>query len=159
MKYYIKDNQIISYNKEGAELYGSPIHPDGKTILPKHDALEYDEEGNITNPDVVAILDAEAKGQAKNQVNTDYEAQVNALTEGVPEAEIKTWTKQELEARAYQANNTASTPLIDALCEARGVSKDYLVGKIIDKAEMYAVAIGSLTGARQKAEDEFITQA
>ncbi len=112
-----------------------------------------DSEG-VYQPDIVAI-EAEARIQAKNQVNIDYEAQVNALTEGVPEAEIKTWTKQELEARAYKADNTTSTPLIDALCEARGVPKDYLIGKIIDKAEIYAVAVGTLTGIRQKAEDEF----
>jgi len=103
--------------------------------------------------------DAEAKEQAKNQVNSDYEQQVNALTQGVPEAEIKTWTKQELEARGYLADVTTPTPLIDALCAARVVPKDYLVAKIIEKADMYAVAVGSLTGIRQRAEDELNTQA
>jgi hypothetical protein len=149
MKFYrIENNKLIT---------GS-----GKALLPCF--IEFtttmDEEGNEVFPvEMQPYLEAEAKAQAKNQVNIDYEAQVNALTEGVPEAEIKTWTKQESEARAYLADSTTLTPLIDALCEARGVDKDYLVSKIIEKSDMYAVVVGSLTGIRQKAEDEFITQA
>lgn len=83
-----------------------------------------------------------------------YENQVAQLTSGVPQSEIATWAKQELEARGYVVDNTFPTPLIDSLCSARGVDKDYLVSKIIEKADLYASAIGQLTGLRQKQEDE-----
>lgn len=89
-----------------------------------------------------------------NRHNIEYEKKVAALTAGVPYSEIQTWTKQEAEARAYLADDTSSTPLIDSLAATRGVDKDVLVGKIIAKADAYAVAIGRLTGLRQKVEDE-----
>ena len=44
--------------------------------------------------------------------------------------------------------------LIDAICLARDCDKSYLVGKIIEKADAYAVAVGTLTGIRQKLEKE-----
>ena len=82
-----------------------------------------------------------------------YHTAVKALTDGVPDAEIATWVKQESEANAYMLDNTVSTPFIDAMCAARGIPKDYLVTKILEKALSYAIAVGTLTGIRQKAED------
>ncbi len=106
-------------------------------------------------PDTVK-LEADSKLKAKEVINLDYTTKVNALTVDVPNNEILTWIKQESEARSYLADNTVATPLIDALCAARGIAKDYLIGKIIQKADAYAVAIGTLTGERQKAEDGLI---
>jgi len=80
MKYYIKDNEIQGYKSEGSEEYLSPIHPDGKTILPKHEALEYDEEGNITNPEVVAILEAERLEQELQEAKQAKEETLKKLT-------------------------------------------------------------------------------
>ena len=58
----------------------------------------------------------------------------------------------EQEARAYLLDSNASTPFIDAICLARECDKSYLVWKIIEKADAYAVAVGTLTGIRQKQE-------
>ena len=60
----------------------------------------------------------------------------------------------EQEARAYLLDSNASTPFIDAICLARECDKSYLVAKIIEKADAYAVAVGTLTGIRQKLEKE-----
>ena len=92
------------------------------------------------------------------KVNEWYEAEVEKLVKGVPATEKSTWTKQETEARSWLTDNTVPTPLIDSLCEARGVDKVYLVGKIVEKADAYAVVVGSLTGLRQKQEDELLAQ-
>ena len=89
-----------------------------------------------------------------NKVNADFETAISSLTSSTPTSEISTWTKQEQEARAYLLDSNASTPFMDAICTSRGVDKSYLAGKIIEKADAYAVAVGTLTGVRQKLEKE-----
>ena len=114
------------------------------------------EEG-IFEPDLVKIEAdnrEKEKDEAYRRVNDEYAEAIGKLTAGVPSEEVSTWAKQELEARAWKSDSAAKTPLIDALVKARGVKKEVLVGKILGKADMYAVAVGMATGARQKAEDE-----
>lgn len=60
----------------------------------------------------------------------------------------------EQEARAYLLDSNAPTPFIDAICLARECDKSYLIGKIIEKADAYAIAVGTLIGIRQKLEKE-----
>lgn len=86
------------------------------------------------------------------KINQEFTNSVNNLTSSIPSSEIATWIKQESEAKAWLIDNNVSTPLIDAICTSRGVEKAYLVDKIILKADAYAVAIGTLTGERQKQE-------
>ena len=88
------------------------------------------------------------------KANVDFEAAISSLTSSIPTSEISTWTKQESEARAYLLDSNASTPFIDAICLARECDKSYLVAKIIEKADAYAIAVGTLTGIRQKLEKE-----
>ena len=86
-------------------------------------------------------------------INKDYEDKVNALTIETPDAEVKTWSEQKTEAKAYTLDNTALTPLIDSIAITRGVPKELLVTKILEKADIYANAVGILTGERQRLED------
>jgi len=99
----------------------------------------------------------EKKEESNNKIldtaKANYIKKVNSLTAGVPNTETSTWNKQEIEARAYLKNDTANVPFIKALSDARGVDLSYLATKILKKADMYAVAVGTLTGARQKIED------
>ena len=55
--------------------------------------------------------------------------------------------KQEKEARAWQADNAAATPYIDALLVERPLSKYELVARIIGKADAFTWASGMATGA------------
>ena len=87
-------------------------------------------------------------------INKEYEDSVRNLTIDTPDSEKQTWLKQESEARTYILDDTASTPFIDAICLARGCEKSYLVAKIIEKSDAYTVAVGMLTGVRQKLEKE-----
>lgn len=89
-----------------------------------------------------------------NELNNWYELEVLKLTSEVPESEKKTWAEQKNEARAYLLDNNALTPLIDAICLARGIDKSYLVDKIIEKADAYTAVVGRLTGVRQKLEKD-----
>jgi hypothetical protein len=87
-------------------------------------------------------------------INADFAIAMNQVVAGYPEKEISSWAKQETEARAYIANNAASTPLIDALSTARGLDKTELVGRIIFKADLFATVSGQLIGKRQGLEDQ-----
>ncbi|MFQ9868622.1 MAG: hypothetical protein ACLRWP_17950 [Bilophila wadsworthia] len=46
----------------------------------------------------------------------------------------------------YAADPTASTPLLSALAEARGISLPDLVERVLAKADAFAVASGSIIG-------------
>jgi len=100
---------------------------------------------------------AEKKAESKNKIldtaKADYIEKVNSLTAGIPNTETSTWNKQEIEAREYLKDDSANVPFIKALSEARGVDLLSLATKILEKADMYAVAVGTLTGERQKIED------
>ena len=100
------------------------------------------------------LTNAELLPYVLKDINKEYEDAVINLTIDTPDSEKQTWLKQESEARTYILDDTASTPFIDAICLARECEKSYLVRKIIEKADAYAVAVGTLTGVRQKLEKE-----
>lgn len=88
------------------------------------------------------------------EVNSGYDSAVNAYMKTYPEAETLTFDKQEKEAREWTADNSVSTPFLDGLSKARGIDKADLVSRVIKKAEAFQTAISTLTGVRQKYEDE-----
>ena len=121
------------------------------------DSFEFDSSYNykIENNEVVKT-ERNDNSYLLSKANADFEAAISSLTSSTPTSEISTWTKQEQEARAYLLDSNASTPFIDAICLARDCDKSYLVGKIIEKADAYAIAVGTLTGVRQKVEKEIL---
>jgi len=93
--------------------------------------------------------------QAKQgQILQAYESECSAIKAGYPETEILSWTKQEEEARKYIADNTAAVPLITALANERGIDLAGLSALIIQKADAYALAVGTITGKRQRLEKQ-----
>ncbi len=129
---------FTEYQKLGEEVVS--LAEDTKTVTRTRQVLDK------TAAEIYAI-------KLKN-INREYEAAIAQLTAGTPESEKGTWSKQEAEARAYITDNTVSTPLIDGIATARGVDRGYLIGKIIEKADAYTVAIAQLTGQRQAKEDQ-----
>ena len=96
----------------------------------------------------------EAKSEKLREINLGYDAATSSLVSTYPSTELLTFDKQEAEARAWQADNTTSTPLVDALALGRGIDKAELVRRIIAKADAFALATGYLTGQRQRYEDQ-----
>lgn len=82
------------------------------------------------------------------------EAAGAALKNGYPQWEIDGWHKQEEQARAALADNSAVTPLLDSLASSRGVDRLWLAQKIVDKVAAYEAAYGALCGKRQALEDD-----
>lgn len=100
----------------------------------------------------VPTLD-EAKAAKLSEINAAADRTLATLTATYPNREISTFDKQESEARAYAADPTASTPLLSALAQARGISLPELVERVLAKADAFAVASGSIIGQRQALED------
>ena len=141
--------QFTRCDETEIELYKSAY------IEYSEDSFEFDSNYTykIENNEVVKT-ERNDNSYLLSKANADFEAAISSLTSSVPVSEISTWTKQEQEARAYLLDSNASTPFIDAICLARDCDKSYLVGKIIEKADTYAITVGTLTGIRQKLEKE-----
>lgn len=90
---------------------------------------------------------------ALGRINAGFETAMLAVRAEYPESEVLSWPKQEADARAWQGDAAAATPLLDALAAARGMEKAELAGRIVAKAAAYAVATGQLIGRRQALED------
>ena len=95
----------------------------------------------------------EMKAAKLSEINAAADRATATLTATYPDREISTFDKQESEARAYAADATASTPLLSALSEARGIPLPDLVRRVLAKAATFAVASGSIIGQRQALED------
>ena len=100
----------------------------------------------------VPTLD-EVKAAKLSEINAAADRAIATLTATYPDRELATFDKQEAEARAYTADATASTPLLSALAQARGIPLDELGRRILAKAHAFAVASGSIIGQRQALED------
>ena len=78
---------------------------------------------------------------------------LGALKAGYPDGEVVSWDQQVIEARAREVSPTAVTPLLSAIAAQRGIDVTTLAGRVLEKANAYAVASGSIIGARQRLED------
>lgn len=95
----------------------------------------------------------QTKAAKLSEINKAADAAIATLTATYPDREIATFDKQESEARAYAADPMSSTPFLSALAEARGISLPDLVERVLAKADVFAVASGSIIGQRQALED------
>jgi hypothetical protein len=93
------------------------------------------------------------KSEKLKQFNAAAEREIQALISTYPPSEVTSFHKQENEARAWLADDTAATPLLDSLATTRGMDKATLVNKVIAKADAFARTSGKIIGKRQKLED------
>lgn len=144
MKYHKDDqNNVFAYESDGSQddLIGNKVAMTAAEV-----------ELYINPPKTIN----DAKTSKQSAIKIDYENAVKAMTGDTDSAEMASWTKQESEGRAWVADNTASTTVIDNLLIGRNMSetKAQLVAKIIAKADGYAVAYAQVLGAyhaKQKA--------
>lgn len=124
-----------------------------RAVNDKNDCME-DETFSETQPLPKAPTQAELKQSKRTEINAYFEKSMQQIVGSYPSNEVSSWEKQETEARAYVANNSAATPLIDALASSRSVPKAELVTRIIAKADLFAGISGTLIGRRQGLEDD-----
>ena len=87
------------------------------------------------------------------KVNIAFEKALVSITKKYPMKEQDSWSKQEVEAKAYIADNTATLELIPGIAEKRGITLDVLAPLILKKASELAIITGKAIGYRQYAED------
>lgn len=89
------------------------------------------------------------------EINEGCQAALAALTATYPDRELLTFERQEREARALLAGDSATDVAhITAIAQGRGIPVEELAQKIIAKADAFALASGLLIGMRQKYEDQ-----
>ena len=86
-------------------------------------------------------------------VNARCDELLTRLKAGYPDGEVVSWDQQVVEARALDVSPTAVTPLLSAIAAQRGIDVTTLAVRVLEKANAYAVASGSIIGARQRLED------
>lgn len=112
---------------------------------------EEEAERAVQEAEYLAQEPARIKSAAIKTINSTFEEEIAVVKEGYTEDEIKSWPQQVAEAQAYQADQTAATPLLDAILINRGGTKDELVLRIATNATQYAQVLGVALGKKQKA--------
>lgn len=109
--------------------------------------------GTFSAPVVAVPPLADVKAEKLAELSAACSARMDVVKAGYPPEEIQSWPKQEAEARAYLADNTAATPLLSAMAAARSIGLADLAARVIAKADAFAEASGAIIGKRQKYED------
>ena len=105
------------------------------------------------NAEKQALLEEEterAKQVEVKVIESDFEAEVAQITSGYSQSEIDSWPNQLEEALAWQADNNANTPLMDAAIAQNGRTKSEHAGRILTNSALYKVAFGNALGKKQK---------
>lgn len=99
---------------------------------------------------ILAAAPERAKQAAIDLAISEFEAETAAMTASYSQAEIDTFSTQEAEAKAWSFNDTAPTPLLDAIISESGVTKAEIVMTVLNKAAALKVAVGAAIGRKQK---------
>ena len=101
----------------------------------------------IAEPPVKTL--EQEKASAKELIHKKYQAIIDTERKKYSAFEIQTFASQEYEWRQWKADAHASTPTVDAIATARGITKEALMEKI----ETNILNIFAILGAQQKEED------
>lgn len=98
----------------------------------------------------------QAKAAKTSEINTQAQAYIDHATgaDQLPAFEVQSWAIQGAEAKAWHADSTAPTPTLDAIAKARCVPLDALRAGAYKKTMMYEAVVASVTGQRQKYNDQ-----
>ncbi|MBF1280495.1 MAG: hypothetical protein HXM78_08565 [Neisseria lactamica] len=108
--------------------------PDGVSLTPP-------ESANIDGLKSVKLVALNAAAQAF--INK------HAGIDSVPEFEFASWAIQAAEAKAWQADKAASTPVLDGIATARGIPADTLKAAALRKTLAYEQLAAHVAGQRQ----------
>ena len=126
---------VLVFTKDGEQIWqqiGSL--PDGVSLTPP-------ELVNIDGLKSVKLVALNAAAQAF--INK------HAGIDSVPEFEFASWAIQAAEAKAWQADKAASTPVLDGIATARGIPADTLKAAALRKTLAYEQLAAHVAGQRQ----------
>lgn len=123
----------------------------GRSLYARAVAGEF---GPIAAHQAPLVTLADAQRSAVARINAAFETAAAALTAGYPKTETLTWPDQQREAMAWQADNAAPTPYLDALALARGIDRATYIAKTVAKIALFKAGSAALVGKRQKLADQ-----
>lgn len=129
-------------------------------IAPPSEYCSWDGENWIENQAKKAEAEetkiATAKVIALSRLNQRAQAIVNEQSgmDDLPAFEVQSWPVQASEARAWSENNSAPTPVLDQIAQARGINPDKLKAAALKKNLAYESLCGTVAGKRQAIEKQ-----
>lgn len=110
--------------------------------------------GSLVNPADPELVLINRKEELKSHLLKKADILAQMLKKGYSELEERSWEVQESEARALL---NVKTPTIDALCAARGCSRDYLAMRIVENANNARNAGMYILSWQQETEEKIKT--
>lgn len=146
------DGQAARWTGETWEIIpdyrGRIVYSDGREVLwervgelPKGVSLS-----GAQSVDLAALKTAKI-----SQLNAAAQAFINTPAEidKVPDFEVQTWSIQAAEVRAWAADKTAPTPVLDQIAASRGIDADKLKAAALRKTLAYEKLTAHVAGQRQ----------
>lgn len=152
-KIIVREDGSYVITKSGMP-YHVPNSRDYKDLWKDVDAYAKSNPECVTKEPPYVVSLAEQKAAKLAEINSEYNAATSSLVATYPSTELLTFDKQENEARVWKSDNSVATPFLDGLAKARGIDKAELVDRVIAKADVFQTAVATLTGLRQKYEDQ-----
>ncbi len=149
---YLRTEQVNPMGPQpaGAVYEDLPHAQDGFTRLWRGEWVQVpDEDVPLDAATSVASAD-----QLRAALTAEYERRMQAIAAGYPPSERESWPVQTSEAYALFDDATVPTPWIDAAATARGLDRLELAQRIVAKDAQYRVFSGTLSGVRQRIEDQ-----
>lgn len=139
-----------------SEEMGEYLFSDGSVVLstdvppPSRDYIIQNGEWVLPENHTEMILSA-AKKQKLQDLNDSAQAFIdtNSGANLVPDFEFASWAIQAAEAKAWQADKAASTPVLDGIATARGIPADTLKAAALRKTLAYEQLAAHVAGQRQ----------
>lgn len=94
-----------------------------------------------------------AKTQLIGKIADKTDRLKEGLMHGYPQTEIDSFYRQEQEARAYLADNTAKADMLSQIATVRNIPLELLAQAVVRKADQFAAVIGTILGQKQQFED------
>ena len=94
------------------------------------------------------------KALMRQMLDDVYDKRFTQLNLATSSLEQGTWIQQRTEAEAYQADNTAPTPMLSALATARGITLPEMVAKVVQAVNKYNTDVATLLANKQAVEKE-----
>lgn len=157
------DSDDLSARKQFAIEYNEPFSgslkadPESKTIriIPPapsefHTWDNEKSEWTISQEAIQAALNAKKESKL-TELNQRAQAFINKASEmdKLPEFEVQTWTLQAMEAKAYQADKSAATPILDTIAQNRNIDRETLIQAALRKTLAYEALSAAIAGQRQ----------
>ena len=138
------------------EEMGEYLFSDGRVVLstdvppPARDYILQNGEWVLPENHTEMILSA-AKKQKLKDLNDSAQAFINTNSGAnlVPDFEFASWSIQASEAKAWQLDKNAPTPVLDGIAAARGIPADTLKAAALRKTLAYEQLAAHVAGQRQ----------